>query len=426
MDVHLASHVPSLHNWATVPQPLAGESDTEEALPGNALVPSGLPMTTVWPSPPLGHDQNLDLQADQGQNAFVKSSPYALLSSLQPVDTNSREVDEALPTTSQAVPSGLPYPAFCPDLESDSGIAPADLFGAASKVPQLSDNELLSEFATNSSSVDTPAEALGLSVPASTTLSAPVQLQDPDPSAAMPLAKLPSTAPMVRSAVQSMQTIFHRLLSPSGPGIQGAGLLSTPRVAPRIPPRSDAYSSEEGERQWTDLLPSLNLLDVQNASALSSHQIKQNPLPSSSQKPIQSHSSPSSSIRRSSSDLGPLTLQGSLIPTNTSPRPRSRSTGSMGTGRRRNQPYPSGRPFVCPTCGRGFDRKSNLRQHMQVHDPNRERPFVCPLPWCKDRAFSRKNDCHRHIFKCHISREPLTKDHLDLIHKAHPSFNMSA
>lgn len=79
------------------------------------------------------------------------------------MDLSSPQEDQA-PTISQAVPSGLPFPAYCPDFGSDSGIAPAKLFGAT-KSPNLLDKELLSGFATNSSSVDTPAETVGLSVP---------------------------------------------------------------------------------------------------------------------------------------------------------------------------------------------------------------------------------------------------------------------
>lgn len=68
----------------------------------------------------------------------------------------------------------------------------------------------------------------------------------------------------------------------------------------------------------------------------------------------------------------------------------------------------------CDQCGRGkynccviyfrdiqcfflvFDRKSNLTSHMKTHDPNRERPFVCPEIDCTYSRFTRSHDLERH------------------------------
>ena len=68
----------------------------------------------------------------------------------------------------------------------------------------------------------------------------------------------------------------------------------------------------------------------------------------------------------------------------------------------------------CDQCGRGkynccviyfrdiqcfflvFDRKSNLTSHMKTHDPNRERPFVCPEIDCTYPRFTRSHDLERH------------------------------
>ncbi|KAH9164270.1 hypothetical protein EDB89DRAFT_440050 [Lactarius sanguifluus] len=54
--------------------------------------------------------------------------------------------------------------------------------------------------------------------------------------------------------------------------------------------------------------------------------------------------------------------------------------------------------YTCPECGRVLTsgRKSNLKSHMDTHNPNRKRPFVCPQSDCSHR-FVRSNDLKRHI-----------------------------
>ncbi|KAH9021690.1 hypothetical protein EDB83DRAFT_95486 [Lactarius deliciosus] len=54
--------------------------------------------------------------------------------------------------------------------------------------------------------------------------------------------------------------------------------------------------------------------------------------------------------------------------------------------------------YRCPECDRVLTsgRKSNLRSHMDTHNPNRKRPFVCPQSGCSLR-FVRSNDLKRHI-----------------------------
>ncbi|KAH8999879.1 hypothetical protein EDB86DRAFT_2908050 [Lactarius hatsudake] len=84
----------------------------------------------------------------------------------------------------------------------------------------------------------------------------------------------------------------------------------------------------------------------------------------------------------------------------------------LSTGFQGFPPYPTDPPvrakksrtgpikeeYTCPECGRVLTsgRKSNLKSHMDTHNPNRKRPFVCPQSNCSHR-FVRSNDLKRHI-----------------------------
>jgi hypothetical protein len=74
--------------------------------------------------------------------------------------------------------------------------------------------------------------------------------------------------------------------------------------------------------------------------------------------------------------------------------------------------------YQCDQCGRGkynlyfiyfrdtqcfflvIKRKSNMTAHMKTHDPNRERPFVCPESDCRYRT-DRSHDLTRHLEDIH-------------------------
>jgi hypothetical protein len=61
---------------------------------------------------------------------------------------------------------------------------------------------------------------------------------------------------------------------------------------------------------------------------------------------------------------------------------------------------PSGRRakiHQCPHCAHTSNRANNMREHVQIHNPNRPKPHACKL--C-NRAFARKHDMNRHYNSC--------------------------
>lgn len=69
-------------------------------------------------------------------------------------------------------------------------------------------------------------------------------------------------------------------------------------------------------------------------------------------------------------------------------------------GRNKIQMTPSGRRakiHKCPFCNHTSNRANNMREHTQIHNPNRPKPHACKL--C-NRAFARKHDMNRHHIAC--------------------------
>lgn len=61
---------------------------------------------------------------------------------------------------------------------------------------------------------------------------------------------------------------------------------------------------------------------------------------------------------------------------------------------------PSGRKakiHKCPYCHHTSNRANNMKEHIQIHDPNRPKPHLCKL--CH-RPFARKHDMTRHYLSC--------------------------
>jgi len=56
--------------------------------------------------------------------------------------------------------------------------------------------------------------------------------------------------------------------------------------------------------------------------------------------------------------------------------------------------------FVCSYCGHVSARKHNLKTHMDTHNPDRKKPFVCPAGDCA-HPFTRKHDLKRHMESMH-------------------------
>ncbi|KAH9021691.1 hypothetical protein EDB83DRAFT_2431135 [Lactarius deliciosus] len=64
---------------------------------------------------------------------------------------------------------------------------------------------------------------------------------------------------------------------------------------------------------------------------------------------------------------------------------------------------PTREKYVCNHCGHQSARKHNLKTHMETHNPNRERPFVCPENDC-GQPFTRRHDLKRHLESMHGDR----------------------
>lgn len=58
------------------------------------------------------------------------------------------------------------------------------------------------------------------------------------------------------------------------------------------------------------------------------------------------------------------------------------------------------RRHQCPHCNRAFARAYNLKTHLDTHNPERQKSFICPHRSC-GRAFSRKHDLQRHRAAIH-------------------------
>lgn len=73
------------------------------------------------------------------------------------------------------------------------------------------------------------------------------------------------------------------------------------------------------------------------------------------------------------------------------PKPRLNYTRkTTSTGRR-------AKIHQCPHCPHTSNRANNMREHVQIHNPNRPKPHACKL--C-NRAFARKHDMNRHYISC--------------------------
>ncbi|KAN0134858.1 hypothetical protein V8E53_007232 [Lactarius tabidus] len=83
------------------------------------------------------------------------------------------------------------------------------------------------------------------------------------------------------------------------------------------------------------------------------------------------------------------------------------------------------RAHQCPNCNRAFARAFNLKTHMDTHNPERAKPFVCPYSSCK-RSFSRKHDLQRHRTAIHRDQASSSSVYSDSSRISKPAIGVTA
>lgn len=78
----------------------------------------------------------------------------------------------------------------------------------------------------------------------------------------------------------------------------------------------------------------------------------------------------------------------------------SRVNTSTARTRSRSATTKDNANYECKLCGKLFQRSYNHKAHMEIHDPNREYPHVCPAKGC-ERKFVRRTDLLRHDQSVH-------------------------
>lgn len=88
----------------------------------------------------------------------------------------------------------------------------------------------------------------------------------------------------------------------------------------------------------------------------------------------------------------------------------ARTSASMS---RPGSSHHEGKEHICPTCAKGFDRRSDLKKHTRNHKPKHERPIQCKV--CGERWLFKK-ECDRHMlshsspgFRCNFCPKKFTR-----------------
>ncbi|KAN0125042.1 hypothetical protein V8E52_001594 [Russula decolorans] len=84
-----------------------------------------------------------------------------------------------------------------------------------------------------------------------------------------------------------------------------------------------------------------------------------------------------------------------------------------------------GRAHQCPNCNRAFARAFNLKTHMETHNPERVKQYVCPHTSCK-RPFSRKHDLQRHRTAIHRDQASTSSLYSDSSRVSNPAIGVMA
>ena len=75
-----------------------------------------------------------------------------------------------------------------------------------------------------------------------------------------------------------------------------------------------------------------------------------------------------------------------------------------------------GKAHVCPTCGKGFTRSNNLKDHqMKLHgetDLKRKPQFKCPIPECSLPPFHFLKDLEHHCEENHGDQLGMLKNNI--------------
>jgi uncharacterized Zn-finger protein len=83
-------------------------------------------------------------------------------------------------------------------------------------------------------------------------------------------------------------------------------------------------------------------------------------------------------------------------------------------------------PFFLTThCPLAFARAFNLKTHMDTHNPERAKPFICPHSSCK-RSFSRKHDLQRHRTAIHRDQSSSSSVYSDSSRISKPAIGVTA